>query len=73
MMQAQFNKFVAVVLNKNTTAWTSIGQRQGQYAFNKLYEMNPTIASKIRGTEFDPFYNDSRISLFLDEVEKYVK
>jgi hypothetical protein len=47
--------------------------RIGQKAFNDLYESNPAIADKIRGTEFDPFYDDSRMKLFLDRVDEILK
>lgn len=33
-------------------------QRLGQVYFNKLKKERPDIAEKIRGTLFDPFYND---------------
>jgi hypothetical protein len=43
-------------------------QRKGQAAFNALYEMSPVLADKIRTTEFDPFYQDSKIPAFMREV-----
>ena len=43
-------------------------QRIGQKAFNDLYESNPKIADAIRGTEYDPFYDDSRIDKFKAKV-----
>lgn len=38
--------------------------RHGQHIFNSLYNLEPEIANKIRGTRFDPFYNDEKIPLF---------
>lgn len=39
--------------------------RVGQTMFNLLQEMNPELADAIRGTPFDPFYDDGKIALFL--------
>ena len=47
-------------------------QRLGQWAFNILYEMYPNIADKIRGTDCDPFYNDSKIPNFLKRLLDFV-
>jgi hypothetical protein len=38
--------------------------RDGQRAFNQLYVQNPALAASIRGTEHDPFYDDSRLDAF---------
>lgn len=43
-------------------------QRRGQIHFNVLYIGHPSIANAIRGTEIDPFHDDSRIGEFLDSV-----
>lgn len=43
-------------------------QRRGQAHFNVLYIGHPSIANEIRGTEVDPFYDDSRIVDFLESV-----
>ena len=42
--------------------------RQGQTMFNVLWELHPTLAAVIRGSEFDPFYRDARIPAFLKEL-----
>ena len=39
--------------------------RLGQSYFNMLYDMNNELANKIRATSVDPYYQDSRINLFL--------
>jgi hypothetical protein len=44
--------------------------RKGQEAFNKLWEENPAVASAITGTEFDPFYDDSKLEAFYKKVEE---
>lgn len=38
--------------------------RVGQKAFNDFAEKYPDLAEKIRGTEFDPFYDDSKLESF---------
>ncbi len=51
-------------------AYQQKGLRRGQSLFNALYDSNPDIANKIRGTEKDPFYKNHLESVFLFEVEK---
>lgn len=45
-------------------------QREGQRAFNDLYNEYPEIADKIRGTLKDPFHQDSRLPAFKARVEE---
>lgn len=42
--------------------------RRGQKMFNVLWEMEPEIANEIRGTDVDPFNDDSKIGDFLKEI-----
>lgn len=42
--------------------------RYGQSFFNALCKLYPECAESIRGTDVDPFYNDSK----LDECIKYI-
>ena len=42
--------------------------RKGQKAFNDLYLEYPEIANLIRGTEYDPFYNDEKLEAFYVRV-----
>lgn len=42
--------------------------RPGQQAFNLLMATDPALAEAIRGTEFDPFYDDRRIESFLGRI-----
>ena len=44
--------------------------RKGQSLFNALHDLNPELANSIRCGDIDPFYDDSRISLFLDWLDK---
>ena len=43
--------------------------REGQAAFNRLYELVPGWADRVRGTPVDPFHIDERIPEFLDFVD----
>jgi hypothetical protein len=45
-------------------------QRQGQAYFNSLEEHRPDIAFAIRTSLADPFYDNTRISAFLDKVRE---
>lgn len=40
------------------------GIRRGQHAYNMLYDIRPDLARRINGTEFDPFYMDSKLPAF---------
>lgn len=59
-----FNEFIIRLYGKEKPEWS----RLGQWAFNTLHEVKPVLANEIRGTKFDPFYQDSRIGDFLVEV-----
>lgn len=39
-------------------------ERTGQAAFNMLTQVNDALAEKVRGTSYDPFYDDSRLADF---------
>lgn len=45
-------------------------QRKGQAAFNYLYIVRPELADSIRTTIFDPFYNDNKLEIFIDYIER---
>lgn len=42
--------------------------RPGQRAFNDVYAVYPHVADLLRGSEFDPFYDDERIESFYAQV-----
>jgi hypothetical protein len=42
--------------------------RLGQAFFNILYEQHEDISNEIRGTEFDPFYNDKKIPKCIEYI-----
>jgi hypothetical protein len=47
-----------------------MGLRAGQVAFNELYATDPATADSIRGSEFDPFYDDSKLGAFYEKVKE---
>lgn len=40
--------------------------REGQAVFNAAYQLYPYHADMLRGTIYDPFYDDDRIEKFLN-------
>ena len=42
--------------------------RAGQIAFNDFAEKYPELVDKITGTIYDPFYDDSKITIFYQKV-----
>jgi hypothetical protein len=41
--------------------------RSGQAVFNYAVTIDERVADELRGTQYDPFYNDCRIEQFIDE------
>lgn len=50
-----------------------IDQRRGQWMFNLLARVRPSLAEKIRSGPLDPFYDDSRVDDFLAYVTEHWK
>ena len=44
--------------------------RLGQAYFNYAEELYPEETNQLRGTEYDCFYNDNKIPIFLEELNK---
>ena len=42
--------------------------RKGQAFFNCLEDFRPDLAALIRGTEIDPFYDDSKVDAAIEYV-----
>ena len=42
--------------------------RRGQIFFNCLHELYPEVAAQIRASDIDPFYDDSKIKVFLQSL-----
>ncbi len=43
-------------------------QRIGQAYFNALHEVNSKLATEITGTEFDCFYDDNKLIIFIRDL-----
>jgi hypothetical protein len=57
--------FVQIVNGRCPTGW-----RRGQFVFNTLHDMRPSIANAIRDTELDPFHHDERIPATLAYISE---
>lgn len=44
--------------------------RFGQAVFNYAYDMYKMETNKLRGTNYDCFYNDSKVEIFLEKLEE---
>ena len=44
--------------------------RLGQAYFNYACELYPKETNQLRGTEYDCFYDDNKISIFLEKLNK---
>jgi hypothetical protein len=64
MTYGQYLERVMVVMASNPS-W-----RQGQTMFNVLWEVNPALAERVRGSLVDPFYSEAIIPEFLAHVER---
>lgn len=59
-----FNEFVVELAKyQGAASW-----RAGQRALNFLTIIRPDIADLLRGSDFDPFYDDARLPDFYDFV-----
>lgn len=45
-------------------------ERLGQAVYNAACELYPIKAKTLKGTKYDPFYEDSRITDFLHQLQK---
>lgn len=45
-------------------------ERNGQAVFNAAYLVCPREVDSLRGTKYDPFYDDARIDAFLTQLQK---
>jgi hypothetical protein len=44
--------------------WATTHLRLGQIAYNLLSDCRKDLSEKVVGTEFDPFYDDSKLPAF---------
>lgn len=45
-------------------------ERYGQAIFNAAFLIAPERANELRGTMYDPFYDDSRVDIFLRKMKE---
>lgn len=45
-------------------------QRLGQFLFNSLTQVKPALAQSLVNTEFDPFYDEDQVRVFMQEVAR---
>jgi hypothetical protein len=73
MNEKEFNEFKKEIIKlTEETIKLHPYLRKGQTLFNIIYERCPEIANQIRSTENDPFYLDSRIDNFFNELKKHL-
>ncbi len=46
-------------------------QRVGQFFFNRLCDVKPMLGERVRSEQFDPFYLNERLPVFLEFVSKH--
>ena len=68
MIKPTFTEFIQAVVQHYHA---NPGWRVGQAYFNVLATMRPEMAEQIRGGVLDPFYQDSRIPVFLEFVSEH--
>ena len=66
MTQRQYNLFLDRAREYKNDHGKAV--RMGQSYFNVLFMYWPDAANAIRGTHFDPFYDDGIIDKFLDHL-----
>jgi hypothetical protein len=65
-----FDDYMQEVLTRRQTGLGQ-GQRAGQFYFNVLWDVKPRLSNRVRGTLFDPFFNDEKIPDFLTFVGRH--
>ena len=65
LTKEQLNEFI-IAVELNLTLYKD--WRKGQCYFNVLHRLHSELANEIRGSYIDPFYDDSKIELFLTYI-----
>ncbi|MDL0089557.1 hypothetical protein [Campylobacter gastrosuis] len=47
--------------------------RYGQAVFNISYELYPNATDELRASEFDCFYDDEKVLIFLEKLDEILK
>lgn len=71
-MTENARKMFNIIMSRYTD-YKKIGLRKGQSIFNACYAMFSTETNKLRATEFDCYYDDEKIDIFLDKLYSIIK
>lgn len=69
-MKTTIKKEIMDLAGQSLTANSPI--REGQAVFNAAYQLYPDHADMLRGTIYDPFYDDDRIDRFISMLTSMV-
>lgn len=61
-----FTEFVVAAADVADADKPRGGQRVGQAVFNLLDKVRPDLALMVNNSDYDPFFDDSRLPLFYD-------
>lgn len=69
-MEEKIDKLAVIEIKKNAAKMIKANTeiRYGQAIFNAAYTMFPHATNKLRSTEYDCYYDDSRINDFLTKL-----
>ena len=69
-MEEKVDKLAVIEIKKNAAKMikTNTEIRYGQAIFNAAYAMFPRATDKLRSTEYDCYYDDSRVNDFLTKL-----
>ncbi|AXQ63468.1 hypothetical protein SEA_COMRADE_235 [Streptomyces phage Comrade] len=65
MRNVEMNDLFSPIFWKSVANRQANGERYGQAVFNSAYGLFPNEVGEMVATELDPFYDDSRVKLFL--------
>ncbi|AXH68919.1 hypothetical protein SEA_SPARKLEGODDESS_240 [Streptomyces phage SparkleGoddess] len=65
MRNVEVNDLFSPIFWKSVANRQANGERYGQAVFNSAYGLFPNEVGEMVATELDPFYDDSRVKLFL--------
>lgn len=66
-MDISYGDFTSAVRNRFVS---HPNERRGQATFNTLFATRPDLAEKVRATNLDPFYDDSKLHEFYNFIEE---
>mgnify|MGYP000848159724 FL=1 len=69
-MVSPSTKVALKALEMRSNCFTCQRWRVGQTIFNACHELYPEVANDLRASACDPFYTDSKVEAFLQQVEE---